>query len=324
MASIKCTIEGGVQELQFPDMCSIPVGWGRQDVFSTEELAKQSGLVPNDQVNLFENVIDSATLFRTSGSVGALSQFAISDYVASRIFKGETERCELHGTYTIPACVELGKMKLGIDTIHDVQILKHQISRPIQSQLHLVAYQSPHELEFPCTDRLLFAHLRLNGQDVYVRGYDSKTPIVYVIDNNFERRAEISKNRLHYSNQFGASIELLITSASEDEREIFLRYPAAQCVRIIDEVEVVGKALLQAGFFPFVDGDPYVSRIQNVSFSGSAHLLDSGTLTISFDKGTLRSIANVSLLDSKFTWRSSEGVAEGTLTLAIKAPKFPE
>jgi hypothetical protein len=306
-----------------PQRTAMPEIWGSIHPTATIALANRLGVEPNLDINLRQHFFDQDSLVISPKSVQAVSKFLTTEGSAHKILSGSGERTEVHGTYTIPACIELGKLMLGLGAIDGLELVKHQISKPIRNELQLVAYRAAHEIEFPQSDRVLNARLKINGNEVFVRGYESNIPVVHVLQDTYEPEVVTGSPKLLYSNQNGRAVALAPEPFDPRERDTFSQSPASQFVRLLDQVERAGKYLLFEGFFPFKGGNPYVSRIKDCSIS-SADLLcaPEPTLYISFETATHRSQENTHLLDAQFKWCAGKDCAQGTLTIGVKDAKL--
>ena len=297
----------------------IPQPFGSVNRLATLVLQYRLGVAEqliDPSVSLFTNCLDTKTIQIGPNYVSALSQFTRTD-TAWRLMMTGQGRTEVHGTHTIPACVEIGKLLLGTPQVDELEIVRHQISKPIHSQLTLLAYRKLPTEGFPESERCLFAQLRLNGDNIFIRGYQTEQPIVYVLTqfNNDEHTTR--PLRLLSRNAHGAAVLYFPEPSRIECLDKLEQSPTIDSVALLNRVELIGSKLLFKNFFPLSGGDAYVSRIMNCKgMTRSLLVAEESELLITYEHSSLRRIGGAELLDISFAWKAGIHKAEGTLTLA--------
>lgn len=325
-----CDVEScpPLQEALMPS--SDPQPFGAIDFRASLALADKYNL-PGSSVDRDKSLtgepLEPGTVESHDGYLRARTDLGLTELTARRAIR-ESERTEVHGTHTLPACFSMAEILLeGLPG--SVEILKHQISAPIQQNLELVAYTGKNpNLSLP-GKQLLYSHLRCEGTDVFVRGFESDNPVRYVYDDSIIPECTLLSIRdLSPQNSSGIKLfQQVMSGLPEAEFSKAVRNPSEAALIALDIATISGKEIIkdpafgwfrESGFSGLIPkGALFVSRVQNFSLQ-QPELMIGQELTVyaSVDLGKKATLGGVELLPIDFQIHNQSKLAEGTVTVA--------
>jgi len=258
----------------------------------------------------------------------ACTDLGITEYSAMSSLSGGLGRSEVHGTHTLPACFSMAEVLLeGLPK--NVEILKHQISAPIHNNLELIAYTGKNPNAPVQGKQVLYSHLQCDGTDIFIRGYETERPVIYVYDDAVIPSSRIISTRdLSPVTSANAKVyQQVMTGLSEERYSNVLKSSSAAAILALDMATLCGKEIIrnpELGLFMrradqlLVPRQAlFISRVQNFSCQDPAVLVGPELNTyVSIDLNRRAVIDGVELLPIDFQIHNQGKTAGGSVTVA--------